>query len=168
MMMQQKGALAAAMAGDEQGGQPAEQQPGQQGGEMDQRMVEAVQLVTGRATQALEASASELDTALKADPVQAAVQFGTRALRSVVMAAAEAGKELPFQVILNAGVALIQVIGTIANDKGYLPDEQIEVFLKEAFQQSVQAYARMDMDDGLIDDKQMQAVGGAMAGKKGA
>lgn len=133
---------------------------------VDPKMLELVQLVAARAQQALAKSASELDSALKADPVQAAVEFGANALRGVVQAAEQAGKTLPFEVVINAGVALIQVIATIASEKGYLPDDQIETFLKEVFQQSVSAYAKMDVDDGLIGEQDQQAVQSAMS--KGA
>lgn len=129
---------------------------------LDPRLLELVQLVVARTREALVASAGELDTALKADPVQAGVEFGVRALRAVVGAAEEAGKPLSFEVVINAGIVVIQDIASIAVEKGYLADGEIETFLKEVFQQSIAAYARMDMDEGKLTKEQMAAVTGGM------
>lgn len=135
-------------------------------GGVDQQMVEAVQLVAARAQEVLAQSAQDLDAALSANPVKAAVEFGVRALRGVAGAAEQAGRQLPFAVLLNAGLVIIQVIADIANQKGYLGDEDIEPFLKEVFQQSVTAYAKLDARDGKLQPKDMQAVQAAM--NKGA
>lgn len=138
---------------------------GEEGGSesrVNPQMVEAVQLVAARAQDALASMARDLDAALKADPVRAAVEFGVRALRGVVGAAEQAGKQLPFEVVLNAGIVVIQVIADIANQKGYLADDDIEPFLKEVFQQSVAAYAKLDARDGKLGQKDMQAVQAAM------
>lgn len=135
---------------------------------VDPRMMELFALVVSRVRQALTKVAKDLDVALKADPVHGAVQFGTTALREVVMAAEKAGKKLPFDVIAASGMQIIKDIATIANEKGYLQDEGIEVFLKEAWQQSLSQYAKMDAKDGLLTTEQMQAVkekvGGGMPG----
>lgn len=148
-------------------GEPGEAMEGGAQQDIDPRLVELSQLVVARVRQALEKTAPELQTALKADPVQAAVEFGTRSLRAVAMAAEQAGKALPFEAILVAGMQTIKDIGEIANELGYLPDEQIETFLKESFQQSIAAYARMDMDEGLIDDQSLQAIQQKLGGAAG-
>lgn len=148
------------MAGEGGGG------AGETESRVNPQMVEAVQLVAARAQEVLAKSAQDLDAALKADPIRGAVEFGVRALRGVVGAAEQAGKQLPFEVVLNAGIVVIQVIADIANQKGYLADEDIEPFLKEAFQQSVGAYAKLDAREGKLKPQDMKAVQAAM--NKGA
>jgi hypothetical protein len=132
--------------------------PPQQAAKVDPKLVALVELVASRTMQALAQVGPDLDAALKADPVDAAVKFGTQALRQVVMAAMQAGKELPFDAIVNAGMVVIKELAAIANDKGYLPDEQIETFLKEVFQQSLAEYTRLDMKDGMLTQGDMQAM----------
>lgn len=153
--------------GEEASGMPEGAGPGQEdmpgigtGGEkpIDPRLIELANLVVSRVRQAMAASGQELATALKADPVQAAVEIGTGAVREVAKAADEAGKPIPFEVLLVAGMQALKDLAALANELGYLPDEQIESFLKEGFQQSVRAYAEMDMADGLIDDQALQEV----------
>lgn len=152
--------MGAAPEGADDGGTEEGAAPGQ--ARLDPRLLELVQLVVARTRDALAASPSELDTALKADPVQAAVQFGTRALRGVATAAEQAGKPLSFEVLVNAGLVVIQDIASIAVEKGYMAEGEIETFLKEVFQQSIAAYARMDLDDGKIDQKDVAALTGSM------
>lgn len=125
---------------------------------VDPRLIELANLTVSRVRQAMAANGPELASALKADPVQGAVEIGTGALREVAKAAEEAGKPLPFEVILVAGMQSLKDLAALASELGYLPDDQIEVFLKEGFQQSVRAYAQMDMQDGLIDDAMLQEV----------
>lgn len=125
---------------------------------IDPRLIELSNLVVSRVRQAMAANGSELASALKADPVQAAVEIGTGAVREVAKAASEAGKPIPFEVLLVAGMQALKDLAALASELGYLPDEQIESFLKEGFQQSVAAYAQMDMADGLIDEQALQSV----------
>lgn len=125
---------------------------------IDPRLIELANLVVSRVRQAMAGNGSELASALKADPVQAAVEIGTGAVREVAKAAAEAGKPIPFEVLLVAGMQALKDLAALASELGYLPDEQIESFLKEGFQQSVAAYAQMDMADGLIDEQALQSV----------
>lgn len=132
---------------------------------VDPRMMEVFQLTLARVREALANVGPDLDAALKADPVAGAVQFGTSAVREVVMAAQKAGRSLPFEVIVAVGVATVKDLAEIANDKGYLPDEQIEVMLKESFQQSLARYVELDAKDGLISDGDMQAVRGKLSAK---
>lgn len=125
----------------------------------DPKMQELFKLITARTLEALAHVGKDFDAALRADPVQAAVQFGTSALRSVVGGATKAGVKAPFEVIFAAGLQTIKEIGAIAAEKGYLPDDQIEVFLKEALQQSLQRYTQLDMKDGLISPEQRDMLG---------
>lgn len=156
------GALAA--QDDQDAGMEGVAPPAAGQAELDPRLLELVQLVVARTREALAGVASELDSSLKADPVQGAVEIGTRALRGVANAAEEAGKPLSFEVVINAGLVVIQDIAAIAVEKGYLDEQGIEVFLKEVFQQSVAAYARMDMDDGKIGEQELAAITGRMEG----
>jgi hypothetical protein len=145
---------------------------GAQGGQLDPKVVELFNLVVARTMQALTKVAPGLDAALKADPVQGAVKFGVQALRTVVMAAQKAGKSIPFEVVLNAGMQVIKEIAGIANDKGYLPDNQIETFLKEVLQQSIAQYAQLDAKDGVLSQGQLaqlqQRMGMGVPAPKGA
>ena len=121
---------------------------------------ELFDLVVGRTMKALSESAQDLDVALKADPVQAAVEFGTSALRTVAMGAGDAGKPISFDILAQAGMQVIKELAGIANDKGYLPDEEIETFLKEAFQQSLSKYTKMDAADGTLKQEDLAKVKG--------
>lgn len=140
---------------------------GAEGGSVDPRMMEAFQLTLARVREALTKVAPDLDAALKADPVQGAVEFGVTAVREVAMAAQKAGRNLPFEVLLATGMQTIKDLAEIANDKGYLPDEQIEPMLKEAFQQSMTKYVQLDAEQGLISPEDMQAVQQKIAGQQG-
>jgi len=151
----QQGALAA------KGSMPPAPPPPKAPGKVDPndpRVKDLFNLLVARTMDALTKVAPQLDSSLKADPVQAAVQFGTRALRSVVMAAMRAGKNIPFEIVVNAGMQVIKELAGIANDKGYLPDEQIATFLKEVFQQSLAQYTKLDMADGMLNQSEVQAI----------
>lgn len=115
----------------------------------DERTKELFNLVVSRVREALARQGRDLDVGLKADPVGAAVQFGTLAVRSVVQAAQQAGKALPVEIIIAAGMQTVKDLAEIANDKGYLPDDGIETFMKEVFQQSIQQYAQADKEEGI-------------------
>ena len=132
----------------------------QAGGVNDEQRAELVQLTASRVLQALTQIGRELDTSMKADPIGGAVEMGTRALRQVAMAAQRAGKPLPLEILVAAGILTIRDMASMAQDKGYIgaTDADAETFLKEVWQQSMQAYARMDAADGLIDPKQAQQV----------
>lgn len=132
--------------------------------EIDPRMLDLAQLVASRALDALAKVGGEFRSALKADPVQASVEFGTHALRQVAQAATEAGKPLPFEVVMAAGMMVIKEMAAIAVEAGLLPEEQIETFLKEVLQQSIATYARLDRQDGLINDEHASALTQAVDG----
>lgn len=120
---------------------------------------ELFDLVVARTLDALTSNAQDLDTALKADPIQATVTMGTSALRTVAKAADDAGKPIKFEVLIQAGMQVIKELGGIANEKGYLPDDQIDVFLKESFQQSLSQYAKMDIEDGDMAPEDLKKLG---------
>jgi hypothetical protein len=146
------------------GALPAQQQD-QAAPEPTPEAREAFDVVVGRTLEALAQDPEGLDAALKADPVAGAVAYGTKALHGIAAAADEAGSPIPFEILSGAGMQVIKVMGGIANDKGYLPDEQIEVFLKEAFQQSLAKYTAMDMQAGKIDQRTVEQVRQVMGGQ---
>lgn len=150
-------------AGPEAGSPDAESAPEDQaeGGKEEAytpQEKELFDLVVARTLSALSANAKDLDTALKADPIRAAVMLGTSALRTVAKGAEDAGKPVPFEILVQAGMQVIKHLGDIANQKGYLPDDQIDVFLKEAFQQSLSQYAKMDIKDGEMKPEDLQKL----------
>jgi hypothetical protein len=151
---------------EHEGAEPAEmeaQEGAAEGGEektYTKEDRELFDLVVGRTMKALSTNAQDLDTALKADPIQAAVEFGTSALRTVAQGAGDAGKPISFDILAQAGMQVIKELAGIANDKGYLPDEEIETFLKEAFQQSLSKYTKMDADDGTLKKEDLAKVKG--------
>jgi len=149
----------------EEAQEPQDEAGGQ--GKPNPQQVELFQLVTSRVLDALTKVGKDLDAALKADPFTAAVHFGTNALRQVIMAAEQAGKQIPFEVVFAAGLQTIKEIGEIASQKGYLQDEQIPVFLKEVLQQSLQQYTQMDVKDGRISPEQRSQLDAKMGSQQG-
>lgn len=114
-------------------------------------------------------NAEVLDKALQQDPIAATVNIGTSAVRSVIEGATQAtGKQIPFDVVLAVGVTLIKKLADIANQKGYLPDEQIETFLKEAFQQSIHKWMGLDEKGGKMTAGQVNQVQRKLGGASGA
>lgn len=112
----------------------------------------------------LAEGSKEILAAMKADPVSAAVQFGVRALRAVAQAAGKAGRPLPPEVVLAAGVQVIKDLAAAAESNGLLPEGQEEVFLKEAVQQAVALFAQLDQEEGLIKPEDMQKLQGMGGG----
>lgn len=139
-------------------GEPGEAAEGQGGQQVDPRMMELFQLTVGRVREGLAAVAQNLDAALKADPLEATIKFGTEVLRKVVMAASKAGKQIPFEVIMATGMQTIKDLAGIAVEKGYMDEGQLESFMKEAFQRSLTRYTQLDMADGLIDQSQVSQL----------
>lgn len=135
---------------------------------VDPSLSEGFQLVVARVRQALAKVGESLDSALKADPYHGAIEFGVRALRSVVGAAEKAGKPIPFEVMLAAGVQVVKDLASIANEKGYLDDSEIETFLKEVLQQAMQQFIQLDADEGKMSPEQANAVGSKIAEAQGA
>lgn len=119
-------------------------------------MQELFDLAVGRVLETLAKGGEDLDRALKADPISATVEFGTDAVHMIAMSAEAAGSPIPFEILIQVGIQTIKELGSIANDKGYLPDEEIEVFLKEAFQQSLAKYTKLDLQAGKITPEELQ------------
>lgn len=142
--------------GAAEGGEDAEGGEVGEGKSYSKEDRELFDLVVGRTLGALAKNGDDLDKAMQADPIKATVEFGTSALRTVAMGANDAGKPISFEILIQAGMQVIKELAGIANDKGYLPDEGIETFLKEAFQQSLSKYTKMDADEGMIDPKDLE------------
>lgn len=156
---------------DEQGGgvsMPAGAAQGGPGSPDDPKAKELFDLAVARSLEVLAKQGQDLDTALRADPVKATVGFGTGAVHSIALAADDAGKPIPFQVLIQVGMQVIKVLGSIANEKGYLPEEQLTVFLKEAFQQSLAKYAQLDVQAGKMTQQQVQQVQQKLQGGQAA
>jgi len=137
---------------------PADAAKGGPGSPDDPRGKEVFDLVVARTLDAVSKQSQDLDTALKADPLKATVGFGTAALHAVAQAADDAGKPIPFEILIQAGMQVIKVLGSVALEKGYLPEDQIEVFLKEALQQSLAKYTQLDQQAGKIKPEEMQQM----------
>ena len=159
----QPDAEGAADAGEDEGAQAA-----QAGAKPTPANRNLFNLATGRVMQALAQAGQALDTALKADPVQATVKFGTAAVHTVAQSAQAAGRPIPFDILIQVGMQTIKELGAIANEKGYLPDQQIGVFLKEAFQQSLAQYAQMDVQAGELDPRMLRQFVAQAGGQSGA
>lgn len=124
----------------------------------DPRTRELVDLTVSRVLEVLTSQSRELMAAMQGDPVRAAVEFGTTAVREVAEAAERAQGPLPPEVLLITGVEVAKYIADVANQKGILPDAQIETFLKEVFQQSMTKYLDLDMKAGRVPPEQMQQM----------
>lgn len=140
------------------GAMPQDATQGGAGSPDDPKAKELFDLAVARALDVLSKQGDALDAALRADPVKATVGFGTAAVHTISMAADDAGKPIPFQILVQVGMQVIKVLGSIANEKGYLPEDQVEVFLKEAFQQSLAKYAQLDVQAGKMTQQQVQQV----------
>lgn len=131
----------------------------------DPRQVELFNVVTGRTMEALAQDPDGLDVALKADPVAGAVEYGVKALWTVADAADKAGKPIPFEVMVASGMQVIKVLGGIANEKGYLADEDLEGFLVQAFQKAIGKYAQLDAQAGKMKPQDLQMMSKLMGGQ---
>lgn len=147
------------MPQDQQGALP------QQAETPDSSHQELFQLVAGRTLDALAQDGRGLDAALKADPVHGAVEYGVNALWTVEDAAQKAGQRIPMEVMLGAGMQVVKVLAGIANEKGYLQDQDIPGFLVQAFQQAVGKYVQMDASAGKITPEDMAKVKQLMGGQ---
>lgn len=149
-------------SGDSPGEPPA-------GGQADPGKQGLFEVTLAHVMNVLTQNAEVLDKALQQDPIGAAVNMGTSAVRSVVEGATKAtGKQIPFDVVLAVGVTLIKKLADVANQKGYLPDDQIEGFLKEAFQQSIHKWMGMDEKGGKMTSGQVSQVQRKLGGATGA
>lgn len=107
-------------------------------------------LLLGRARQVMGENGEQLIAAIKADPVQMGVMFGTRTLRELAMMSEKAGQPVDPAVLIHVGITLIQDIAGLANEAGMVPDEQLEDYIRQVTQESLAEYLRMDAEDGLL------------------
>lgn len=135
----------------------------------DPKLQQLYELTMARVLEVLTAQKRELLAAMQGDPVAAAVKFGTEAVRQVSDAAERARGPLPWQVVIATGVQTVKYLAQIASDRGLLPDERIEAFLKEVFQRSVGEFASADAkagkgqppDGGAVASRETMPPGGA-------
>lgn len=120
-------------------------------------------LLLGRSRQLLAESGEGFVGALKADPVRAAVTFGTQTLRELAMMSEKAGQPVDPAVLFHVGVTLVKDIAGLANDSGVVTDDQLEGYLHQVMQESIAEYMRMDADEGLLE----KAAGGTEASLPG-
>ena len=150
------------VAQDEEGAEPMPdaEQPEGEAGSMDMgKMQELHDLILARAQDILAKHPQELLTAMKADPVQAAVKFGVQAIRTVVSAAEKAtGAQIPYEVIQAVAIDMLHMIAQIGVEKGLIPDEQLEPFVKESMQQGFIEYLRQDQAEGKITPDQIKQI----------
>ena len=104
----------------------------------------------GSCRQIIGGTAEEWMSALKLDPVTAAVKMGTQTVRYFAQKYEEAGQPFAPEVIIHVGITLVKDIAGVVNEAGLVPDEQIEGYLKDVTQQSIAEYMRMDAEDGLM------------------
>lgn len=142
--------------------------PMQQAGDgVDPKLLEAFGVIVARVRQALAKVAPDLDSALKAQPVTAAVNFGVAALRQVVAAAEQAGVQLPPEAVLAAGMQMLKDLAEIALQKGYIREAELQPFLKEGFQQAIARYTQLDAKEGRISQQDMGAIQQSMGSPRG-
>jgi hypothetical protein len=149
---------------DEAPGSPEDQaeegqEEGQQPGDpKDPQAQQLFQLAVSRVLEALGKDGRGLDAAMKADPIRASVQYGTAAVRTVAQSAQDAGKPIPFDILIQVGMQTVKELAAVALQKSYIQESQVEVFLKEVFQQSLAKYAQSDIQDGSITPQMAQQV----------
>ena len=64
-----------------------------------------------------------------------------------------------------SGMQLIKVLGSIANEKGYLADEDLEGFLVQAFQKAIGKYAQLDAQAGKMKPQDLAMMNKLMGGQ---
>lgn len=107
-------------------------------------------LLLGRAREMMGFAGEEWISAIKTDPIMAAVTMGTQTLREMAMASEKAGQKVDPAVLLHVGIQFVKDIAAVANAAGSVSDEELPNFLKEVMSQSMAEYLRMDAEDGLL------------------
>lgn len=120
-------------------------------------------MLLGRARQMMGASAEEWLSALKADPVQAAVTMGTSTVRELATMSEKAGQKVDPAVLLNVGVQFVKDVAGIANEASLVPDEQLEQYLHDVMSQSIMEYLRMDAKDGILSPQDKDRAQGMLS-----
>lgn len=120
-------------------------------------------LILGRARQMMEQAGQEWMSALKANPVQAAVTMGTHTVRELVGMSEKAGQKVDPAVLFNVGVQFVKDIAGVANAGGFVPDAELPNFLKDVMSQSIMEYLSADSQDGLIKPQDKKAADGMLA-----
>lgn len=112
---------------------------------------EQFDLILGRARQLMAETGPAWVSAMRSDPVMAAVKMGVQTVREIAKMSDDAGVPVDPVVLIHVGLTLIKDIAGLANDGGIIPDEGLEDYIKEVTQLSIAEYMRLDADDGLLD-----------------
>lgn len=119
---------------------------------------EQFDLILGRARQLMAETGPAWVSAMRSDPVMAAVKMGVQTVREVAKMSQEAGVPVDPVVLIHVGLTLIKDIAGLANDGGIVPDDQLESFIQEVTQTSIAEYMRLDADEGLLDGPAKQSM----------
>jgi len=106
----------------------------------------------GSCRQVIGGTAEEWMSALKVNPVAAAVKMGTQTVRYFARQYEKAGQPFAPEVIIHVGITLVKDIAGVVNDAGLVPDDKLEGYLKDVTQQSIAEYMRMDAEDGKMPE----------------
>lgn len=112
---------------------------------------EQFDLILGRARQLMAETGPAWVSAMRSDPVMAAVKMGVQTVREIAKMSDDAGVPVDPVVLIHVGLTLIKDIAGLANDGGIIQDEGLEDYIKEVTQLSIAEYMRLDADDGLLD-----------------
>lgn len=116
---------------------------------------EQFDLILGRARQLMAETGPAWVSAMRKDPVMAAVKMGVQTVREIAKMSNDAGVPVDPVVLIHVGLTLIKDIAGLANDGGIIPDDGLEGYIQEVTQLSIAEYMRLDADEGLLD-KAMQ------------
>ena len=129
-----------------------------QGGQQQQFTV-----LLGKAREIMGANGEAWLTAIKADPVQAAVTLGVQTVREMAGMSEKAGQPVDPVVLIHVGLQFIKDVAAVANACGAVPDAGLEAYLKDVTSQSMGEYLKLDAQDGLLSPKDKQAAQGMLS-----
>lgn len=112
---------------------------------------EQFDLILGRARQLMAETGPAWVSAIRKDPVMAAVKMGVQTVREIAKMSNDAGVPVDPVVLIHVGLTLIKDIAGLANDGGIIPDDGLEGYIQEVTQLSIAEYMRLDADEGLLD-----------------
>lgn len=125
-------------------------------------------MILGRARQVMEDAGQQWISALKADPMMAAVNMGTATIRQMATMSEKAGQKVDPTVLFHVGVQFCKDIAAVALAAGAIQEDEIEAFLKDSMAQSMMEYLKLDAEDGIISGKDKQQAQGMLAQMQGS
>jgi hypothetical protein len=129
---------------------------------------EQFDMILGRARQVMEDAGEQWISALKADPMMAAVRMGTSTVRQMATMSEKAGQPVDPMVLFHVGVQFCKDIASVALAAGAIQENEVEAFLKDSMAQSIMEYLKLDAKDGLISGKDKQQAQGMLAQMQGS